>query len=319
MGKMIWIVIFVIGLFTGCLSEATTQQTGYADPNALVESDWLAQHVDDSDISIIAAHITEDSYIDDHIKGSVFLDYKSDIVDLENPTPNQMAPREKVEDLLRSLGIRNSDTVVVYDNTNNMIAARVFNVLKFYGHVDVRLLNGGRKAWIDANGELTVKIPNPAVSDYTTRDKNSKEYVTIEYVYNNLDNPDVQIVDVRPTDQYTGEKVQPGIGRGGGHIPGAINAPGGLTWNDDKTIKSYEELKAFYDGRGVSMDKKVVVYCHNGMLASYSWYVLTQLVGHPNVAVYDGSSLEWTNHPDTPLVKGPDPGAVPTDLKGLTI
>ncbi len=318
MRNMFWILIFFLTLFAGCISEAPSQQTGYANPQALLEPDWLAQHLDDSDIVIIAAHSTEDSYKEGHIKGSVFLDYTTDIVDLENPTPNQMASKEKVQEVIRGLGIENSDTVVVYDNTNNMIAGRVFNVLKFYGHEDVRLLNGGKNAWTGAGGELTAEVPSPAPSDYTAKDKSSEEYVNLEYVYNNLNNPDVQIVDVRPTDQYTGEKISPGIGRGGGHIPGAINAFGGATWNDDRTIKSYDELKAYYDELGVSRDKKVVVHCHSGMLSSYSWYVLTELLDYPDVALYDGSSLEWTNHPDTPLVTGSDPGVAPKDLKTLT-
>ncbi len=320
MKKIIYslIVLAVIAVLAGCTGEAPTSQSGYANPTALVEAGWLAENIDSKNVKIIAAHALKDSYeFDGHIPGAVYLDYKTDIVDENNPTPNQMAPREKVEALLRRLGIKNKDTLVVYDDTNNMIAARVYNVLKFYGHSDVRLLNGGKKAWTKAGGDLTTEKTAVTASDYTARDKPAKSYVNLEYVYNNLNNPEVQIVDVRPTDQYTGENVRPGIGRDGGHIPGAINAPGGMTWNDDKTIKSPEELKALYAERGVPMDKKIVVYCHNGMLASYSWYVLTELVGYPDVAIYDGSSLEWTNHPDTPLVKGAGPGTPAADLPPL--
>lgn len=313
--KKVLLLILSLSLFLGCLQEAQPNQ--YSNPNALVEPNWLAQHVDDSNIKLIATPATKGSYENGHILGALYIDYSKDIVNLDAPVDNQMASKDKVETLLRRLGIENSDTIVVYDNTNNMIAARMFNVLKFYGHKDIRLLNGGKNSWTGANGELTTIVPPISASEYSAADKNSKEYVTLDYVYNNLNNPDIQIVDVRPTDQYTGENVRPGIGRGGGHIPGAINAPGGSTWNEDKTIKSFEELKEFYEGLGVPMDKKVIVYCHNGMLASYSWYVLTQLVGHPDVAVFDGASLEWTNHPDTPLVKGLDPGVPPMDLKPL--
>jgi thiosulfate/3-mercaptopyruvate sulfurtransferase len=309
------LLILSLTLFLGCLQEAEPNQ--YSNPNALVEPNGLVQHVDDSNIKIIATPATKESYENGHIPGALYIDYTKDIVNLNAPVVNQMAPKDKVESLLRRLGIENSDTIVVYDNTNNMIAARMFNVLKFYGHKDIRLLNGGKNSWTGANGELTTTVPPISPSEYSATDKNSKEYVNLDYVYNNLNNPDIQIVDVRPTDQYTGENVRPGIGRDGGHIPGAINAPGGSTWNEDKTIKSYEELKEFYESRGVSMDKKVIVYCHNGMLASYSWYVLSQLVGHPDIAVFDGSSLEWSNHPDTPLVKGSDPGVPPSDLKSL--
>ncbi len=300
------LLILVVALNTACTGEAP-QERGYANPDAIVDANWMKQHIADSNIRIIAGTATKEGYDEGHIKGAVYLDYTADIVDLDNPVPNQMAPKEKVESLMRTLGIKNTDTVIVYDDTNNMIAARIFNVLRFYGHQDVRLLNGGQKTWESSGGEPSTDAPYTTRSDYVARDKRPAEYVDIEFVQANLNNPDIQIVDVRPTDQYTGENVRPGIGRGGGHIPGAINAPGGATWNEDMTIKPYEELKAFYEERGVSMDKKVVVYCHNGMLASYSWYVLSQLVGHPDVAIYDGSSLEWTNHPTAPLVKGPEP------------
>lgn len=314
------LIVVVIALFAGCVEEAPQKvavQAGYANPNAIVDAAWVAQHLGDENVKIIATPALKDAYDEGHISGAFYVNYKRDIVDLDAPVENQMASKEKVEELLRSLGIKNSDTIIVYDNTNNMIAARMFGVLKFYGHGDVRLLNGGEGAWERAGKELTSDVPSITPSDYRARDKSSKEYVDLEYVYNNLNNPDVQIVDVRPTDQYTGENVRPGIGRGGGHITGAINAPGGKTWTEDKTIKSYEELKVFYEGAGVRKDKRIIVYCHNGMLASYSWYVLSQLVGYPDVAIYDGSSLEWSNHPDTPLVKGPEPGEVPKDLKPL--
>jgi thiosulfate/3-mercaptopyruvate sulfurtransferase len=276
-----------------------------------------ADYLDDSNVKIIAAVNMEDSYIDGHIQDALYVDYKTDIVDLDVSVPNQMASKEKVQALLQRLGIKNSDTIVVYDNTNNMIAGRMFNVLRFYGHNDIRLLNGGQKAWTSQGGALFIEVPEITPSDYQTRDKDPKNYVDLEYVYNYLNNPDIQIVDVRPTDQYTGDIVRPGIGRGGGHIPGAINAPGGRTWNDDGTIKPYEELVEIYEDAGVLKDKRIIVYCHSGMLASYSWYVLSELLDYPDVALYDGSSLEWTNHPATPLVKGPNPGEIPDDLKPL--
>ncbi len=336
MKKEFLILILVIGFFAGCVGEAPKEtaapitsapatqtpapaihETGYANPDALVDAAWVEAHLDDANVRIIATPAIKDSYDEGHIPGALYIDYRTDLVDLNAAVENQMASKEKVEELLRRLGIKNSDTLIVYDNTNNMIAARMFNVLKFHGHDEVRLLNGGKNAWTKADGELTTDVPEVTPSDYTAKDKGTAEYVNLEYVYRNLNNPDVQIVDVRPADQYSGGNVRPGIGRGGGHIPGAVNAPGGATWKDDKTFKSFEELRAFYKEAGVPMDKKVVVYCHNGMLASYSWFVLTQLVGHPNVAIYDGSSLEWTNHPDTPLVKGAEPGETPSDLKPL--
>jgi thiosulfate/3-mercaptopyruvate sulfurtransferase len=322
MRDVLLILIIAAVLFTGCVGETTTDldtsaPMEYANPNAIADAAWVTDNLGDANVKIIATPATKDSYEEGHIPGAVYVDYKTDIVDLNAPIDNQMAPKEKVQDLLRGFGIKNSDTILVYDNTNNMISGRMLNVLKFYGHEDVRLLNGGKNTWTTYGGELSPHVPTVTASDYTAKDKNSREYVDLEYVYNNLDNPGVLIVDVRPTDQYTGENVRPSIGRGGGHLPGAINVPGGLTWNDDKTIKSYDELKEIYENAGVTKDKKIIVHCHSGMLSSYSWYVLSQLLGYPDVALYDGSALEFTNHPDIPLVTGPEPGEVPEDLKPL--
>ncbi|HDH28306.1 MAG TPA: hypothetical protein ENH13_04160, partial [Euryarchaeota archaeon] len=117
------IVLAVIAVLAGCTGQTPTSQSGYANPTALVEAGWLAENIASENVKIIASHATKDSYeFDGHIPGAVYLDYKTDIVDENNPTPNQMASREKVQTLLQSLGIENSDTVVVYDDTNNMIA-----------------------------------------------------------------------------------------------------------------------------------------------------------------------------------------------------
>ncbi len=327
--QRVYLVLLIIAMafFSGCVGEEVPQETQaptkttpatqtmeYANPDALIDASWVAQHKDDSNVKIISTPSIKDRYDDGHIPGALYVDYRTDIVDLDASVENQMASMDKVEELLRSLGIKNSDTVVVYDDVNNMMAARMFNVLSFYGHRDVRLLNGGKNAWTRSGGELSEEVSTINPSDYSARDKSEAEYVGLEYVYDSLDNPDVIIVDARPADQYTGENIRPGIGRGGGHIPGAINVPGGKSWDEDKVIKSYEELKAIYEDVGVTKDKRIVVYCHNGLLSSYSWYVLNQLLGYPDVAVYDGSSLEWSNNPDVPLVTGSEPGEVPMDM-----
>jgi thiosulfate/3-mercaptopyruvate sulfurtransferase len=309
-----WFLIFFIILLSGCISETVT--TSY-NGKSIADSDWVEGNLEKENVKIISAMAMEDSYIEGHIPGSLYVDYKTDIVDLDAPVQNTMASKEKVQDILRRLGIKNSDAIIIYDDTNNMIAARMYNVLRFYGHKDLTLLNGGKTAWASDGREFTLEVPGLSPSDYIASDKSEEEYVELEYVYNNLRNPDILIVDVRPTDQYTGENVRLGIGRGGGHIAGAINIPGSLTWNDDKTIKSPEELEEIYETAGLKKDKRIIVYCHSGMLASYSWYVLTQLLEYPDVALYDGSSLEWTNHPTTPIVKGSEPGVVPKDLLPL--
>ncbi|MFQ5887374.1 MAG: rhodanese-like domain-containing protein, partial [Candidatus Hydrothermarchaeales archaeon] len=280
---------------------------GYANPDALVDFAWLKEHIDDENLHIIDLSSDKTGYEIRHIPGAIYVDVSQDIVDLDNPVANQVAPKEKIEALVQRLGINEDDTIVVYDDTNNMKAARMFYVLRYYGHKDIRLLNGGLNEWTDNGGETTSAVPEVTPTEYSLKEPNMDMITDLAFVNENIDNPNITLVDARPTVQYTGEDVRPGIGRGGGHIPGAINVPGGLTWDEDMKIISFEELQSIYQDAGVMEDKKIVTYCHNGNLGAYTWFVLNELLGYPDVVLYDGSMLEWSNNPDVTIVTGSKP------------
>ncbi len=280
---------------------------GYANPDALVDSAWLETHINDENLRIIDLSSDLAGYEINHLPGAVYVNVSGDIVDLDNQVANQVAPKEKIDALVQRLGINEGDTVVVYDDTNNMKAARMFYVLRYYGHEDIRLLNGGVKGWVNSGGETTSIVPEVTPTDYSLKEPNMNMITDLDFVNANLDNSDVTLVDARPTDQYTGENVRPGIGRGGGHIPGAINVPGSVTWDENMMIKSYEDLVSIYEDAGVIKDQKIIAYCHNGNLGAYTWFVLNELLGYPDVVLYDASMLEWSNNQDVTIVTGSKP------------
>ena len=285
----------------------TPMTSNYANPNAAVDATWLKTNLENENIRIIDTSSSKEGYDIKHIKGALFVDISQDIVDLDNTVSNQVASKEKIQTLLQNLGIKASDTIVVYDTTNNMKAARMFYVLRYYGHKDIRLLNGGLNAWEDAGGSISNQAPEVTPTTYEINDPNQDMITDLAFVNANLDNTDVILVDARPTPQYTAEDVKPGIGRGGGHVPGAINIPGSMTWDSSMKIKSTVDLSKIYDDASVVEDKKVVAYCHNGNLGAYTWFVLSELLGYQDVVLYDGSMLDWSNNPDVPINTGPNP------------
>jgi thiosulfate/3-mercaptopyruvate sulfurtransferase len=285
---------------------AETQTTQYVHPDVLVDTEWVAQHVDDPKVRLVEAD--EDPLLYEaigHIKNAVKLDWHSDVQD---PVQRDFVNKQDFEALMRRYGISNDTTVVFYGDKNNWYAAYSFWLFRLYGHQSVKLMNGGRVKWEAENRPYTKETPTFPETSYTAKDPDLSIRAFRRQVEAELDKGHPALVDVRSNDEYTGKLLhmvnypQEGAQRGG-HIPGARNIPWGTAANADGTFKSAEELKQLYGNQDITPDKDVITYCRIGERSAHTWFALTQLLGYPNVRNYDGSWTEWGNLVGAPIEK----------------
>jgi len=279
----------------------------YAHPEVLVDINWLKQNLKNPKVRIVEVDYDPKlAYEQGHIPGAVLIDWRKDMND---PVQRDIIDASAFERLMSRLGISNDTTVILYGDYNNWFAAFAFWVFKIYDHKDVRLLNGGRKKWIDSGEEITKEVPTYPPAVYRVERINLENRI---FLYDLLKikaaNPNVVLVDVRSPAEYKGEITAPPEypneqAQRGGHIPGAVNIPWAQAVNDDGTFKSVEELRRLYESKGVSPDKEVITYCRIGERASHTWFVLKYLLGYKNVKVYDGSWSEYGNLVKFPIEK----------------
>jgi len=281
----------------------------YAHPEVLVDVDWLKKNLDNRSIKTIEVDYDPRlAYEQGHVPGALLIDWRKD---MNNPTERDFIDAPTFERLMSRLGVSNDTTVILYGDYNNWFAAFSFWLFKTYDHKDVRILNGGRKKWIDSGGELSKDIPSPTPSIYRVPRINLDNRVYIQDVLKILaSNPKAILVDVRSPAEFKGEVTAPPEypeehAQRGGHIPGAISQPWGQAVREDGTFKSPDELRQLYEPKGVTPDKEVITYCRIGERASHTWFVLKYLLGYPNVKVYDGSWTEWGNLVRYPIVRQP--------------
>ncbi len=205
-------------------------------------------------------------------------------------------------------GISNDTTVVLYGDNNNWFAAWALWQLKIYGHRDVRLMNGGRKKWLAEGRPITQHLPAIPRARYEAAEPDFSIRAVLPQVQASLAHGGVELVDVRSPQEFTGEILAPpGLPetcQRGGHIPGARNIPWALACQDDGTFKSADELKALYGRAGITGARPIVAYCRIGERSSHTWFVLTYLLGYPDVTNYDGSWTEWGNLVGAPVERG---------------
>ena len=277
----------------------------YSHPESLVTTDWVAEHGNDANVRLVEVDVDTSAYDEGHIAGAVGWNWQSQ---LQASLRRDLISGPELEALLGVAGIDNNTTVILYGDNNNWFAAWAFWQLKYYGHGDVRLMNGGRAKWVADGRPLTTDAPSHAAKSYRASEPNQDIRAYRDAVLGAVSASSIALVDVRAPAEFSGELLAPanlpqeGAQRGG-HIPGAANIPWGQAVNEDGTFKSADDLTALYGGKGIDGSKETIAYCRIGERSSHTWFVLTQLLGHQNVRNYDGSWTEWGSIVNAPIEK----------------
>jgi thiosulfate/3-mercaptopyruvate sulfurtransferase len=278
----------------------------YANPEMLVSTDWVVEHLNDPNVAVVEVDVDTGAYDEGHVPGAIGWNWQTQLCDT---VQRDILNASELQKLLSESGINNNTTIVLYGDNNNWFAAWALWQLKMYGHNDVRLMNGGRKKWLAEGRDLSLEKPNRAPSAYTVSEPNMTFRAFQPDVMDALKATDrVALVDVRSNDEFTGKVLSPpGLPetcQRGGHIPGAYNVPWGQACNEDGTFKSASELSNLYGSKGLTPDKDVIAYCRIGERSSHTWFALKYLLGFENVRNYDGSWTEWGNMVGAPVEKG---------------
>ena len=277
----------------------------YEHPEVLATTDWVAQHLNDPKIRLVEVDVDTAAYDQGHIPGAVGWNWQTQ---LQDNIRRDLIEKNAFEKLLGQSGISNDTTTLLYGDNNNWFAAYAFWQLKYYGHKDVRLINGGRKKWIEEKRALTTEPTTVSRAVYHAAEPDHSIRAHKEDVFNILERRRPgELVDVRSVDEFTGKILAPpGLAetaQRAGHIPGAVNVPWALAANEDGTFKTAEALKQLYESKGVTGASEVITYCRIGERSSHTWFVLKYLLGHRNVKNYDGSWTEWGNLVGSPIEK----------------
>ena len=280
---------------------------GYSHPEALVSTDWVAQHLNDATVRIVESNEDPLLYPAGHILGAVQIDWTHD---LNDPVRRDYLDKAGFEALMSRIGVTKDTQIVFYGDKNNWWATYAFWVFQLFGHTNAKIMDGGRTKWEKEGRELTREVPAYAPTSYTAQERNDKEIRAFRDEVLAHVNAGKKLIDVRSPAEYSGEKLHmpdyPNEGAlRGGHIPGAKSVPWAKAVNpDDGTFKSATELKQLYENeQGLQSGDDVIAYCRIGERSSHSWFVLTYLLGYPNVKNYDGSWTEWGNSVGVPIEK----------------
>ncbi len=277
----------------------------YAHPESLVSTDWVAEHGSDANVRLIEVDVDTAAYEQGHIAGAVGWNWQSQ---LQQAVRRDVVSKEEMEQLLGAAGVGNDTTVVVYGDNNNWFAAWAFWQIKYYGHGDVKLMNGGRAKWEAEGRPMTTDAASHAAASYTAQAPDESIRAYRDQVLAGVGSGSISLVDVRAPAEFSGELLAPANlpqegSQRGGHIPGAANIPWGQAANEDGTFKSADELAELYGGKGIDGSRDTVAYCRIGERSSHTWFVLTQLLGYENVRNYDGSWTEWGSIVGAPIEK----------------
>jgi thiosulfate/3-mercaptopyruvate sulfurtransferase len=277
----------------------------YAHPEVLVSTQWVADHLNDSKVRLIEVDVDTTAFDQGHIQGAVGWNWQTQ---LQDNIRRDLISKQDLENLLSQSGATNDTTIILYGDNNNWFAAYAFWQLKYYGHKDLRLMNGGRKKWVEEKRPMTTDAAKVASTTYRATGPDESLRARKEQVFSLVVKEGKgQLVDVRSVDEFTGKIIAPPgmseTAQRAGHIPGAANIPWAQAANEDGTFKSAEQLKQLYQGKGVSGADEVIAYCRIGERSSHTWFVLKYLLGYDNVKNYDGSWTEWGNLVGAPIEK----------------
>ena len=277
----------------------------YAHPEYLVETGWVAEHLNDPSLRLAESDEDPLLYEIGHIPGAVKVDW---FTTLQHPVKRDFITKTEFEQLCSQLGISNNTTVIFYGDKSNWFACYALWLFQYYGHQNVRIMNGGRAKWEKENRHFTKEVPTYAKAAYTAKEPDASIRAFRDDVFTHV-RLKKALVDVRSPKEFSGELLhmpnypQEGATRGG-HIPGAVSIP----WSQavleaDSTFKPAEELKLLYERQNISPEKDIIAYCRIGERSSHTWFVLKYLLGYPNVRNYDGSWTEWGNLVGAPIEK----------------
>lgn len=287
-------------------AEQNEKFNGYAHPEKLVSTDWLAQHLDDPDVVVVESDEDVLLYDMGHIPGAVKIDW---VADLNDPLIRDYLDPESFATLLSARGIGPKTTVVFYGDNFNWWAAYALWVFSLFGHGDTRLLDGGRAKWIAEDRSLTTEVAVRPSTKYPVPkrdDRKIRAFMADVLSHTSGSRP---LIDVRSPEEFRGERMHmpdyPNEGAlRGGHVPGAKNVPWKKAANEDNTFKTVDQLKGLYEGEvGLSPKDDVIAYCRIGERSSHTWFVLTHLLGYEKVRNYDGSWTEYGNAVKVPIEK----------------
>jgi thiosulfate/3-mercaptopyruvate sulfurtransferase len=283
------------------------QNINYANPDILVSTDWVEEHLNDASIRIVESNEDQLLYSSGHIPNAVHVDWT---LDLNDSLKRDYISKENFEKLMSNISIKNDTTIIFYGDKNNWWACYAFWVFQLFGHKNSKIMNGGRLKWEKEKRTITKEIPKFEPTRYYAKERDDKTIrifrdKVLEHV-----NKKLPLIDVRSPEEYTGKRLHmpdyPNEGAlRGGHIPGAKSVPWARAINpEDGTFKSFSQLKEIYENEiGLKTDDDVVVYCRIGERSSHTWFVLNYLLGFKNVKNYDGSWTEWGNLVNVPVEK----------------
>jgi thiosulfate/3-mercaptopyruvate sulfurtransferase len=270
----------------------------------LVDAAWAQAHLDDPTVRFVEVDVDTTSYEQSHLPGAVGWNWTSQLAD---GIRRDIAGRDDFSALLSAGGIGPDTTVVLYGDNNNWFAAWAYWQLKLYGHKDVRILDGGRKYWLDHGLPLSTDVPSYPGTGYRLPEPDFALRAFRDDILPRLSDKELVLVDVRAPAEFSGELLAPpGLSetaQRAGHIPGAASIPWAQTVREDGTFKSLDDLAALYAAKGVTSDKDIIAYCRIGERSSHTWFVLHELLGYRRVRNYDGSWTEWGSLVGVPIEK----------------
>lgn len=275
----------------------------YAHPEVLVDTEWVANHLNDPGIRLVEVDVDTSAYYEGHVPGSITWNW---VTQLHDPVKRDILGKDRFEALMAESGITPETTVILYGDRCNWTAAWAFWQLKIYGHADVRLMNGGYSKWRAEGRPLSTDIPEVPTARYQAQEPDFSDRAFMAEVKEIVEGQKSgQLVDVRGPREYRGEILAPpGVPetcQRAGRIPGAVNVPWDHTCNADGTFKSRDELAGLYESVGLRTDALTVTYSRIGKGGSHAWFVLKYLVGHEQVKNYDGAWTEWGNTVGAPI------------------
>ena len=289
-------------------TDSVHSETNYAN-DVLVSADWVEANLDafqrdDPAYRLVEVDVDTEAYDESHAPGAIGFNWESQ---LQDQTTRDILTKEDFETLLGSHGITEESTVVLYGDNANWFAAYTYWQFTYYGHDDVKLLDGGREYWLDNDYPTTDEQPDFSAVDYTASGPRESIRAYREDVENAIDRG-LPLVDVRSPEEFSGKVLAPpGLNetaQRGGHIPGAQNISWAAVTNDDGTFKSAAEIRELYADKGIDGDETTVAYCRIGERSSVAWFALHELLGYEDTINYDGSWTEWGNLVGAPIETG---------------